>query len=290
VGRALEPPTICGFITSVRLFSDQEGFMFQGGHHGGRCSHRHRHGATAALVPSAWRRAGLGPIGPGLAGVALGVLSLVACSMVRPVLAADEFGPGFSMARLKYDGGGDWYSNPSSLPNLAKALRERTSVPVDRIDEVRVSLLDPDLFNYPYVYMNGHGNVRLSDAEVARLRAYLRAGGFLFADDNYGMDESFRREMARVFPEKKLIDVPFDHPIYHSFYDLPAGPPKVHEHDGKPSEGLGIFDGSRLMVFYTYQADIGDGIEDPEVHKDPPEIREQAMKMAVNTAVYALSK
>lgn len=203
--------------------------------------------------------------------------------------ASAEPASGFAVARLKYDGGGDWYSNPSSLPNLARALRERTPIPVDRIDEARVSLMDEDLFNYPFLYMNGHGNVHLSDAEVERLRRFLTSGGFLFADDNYGMDASFRREIARVFPDRKLVDVPFDHPIYHCFYDLSHGPPKVHEHDGLPPEGLGIFDGNRLVVFYTYQSDIGDGIEDPEVHNDPPEKREAAMRMAINVVVYALT-
>ncbi|MEZ4652268.1 MAG: DUF4159 domain-containing protein [Candidatus Eisenbacteria bacterium] len=198
-------------------------------------------------------------------------------------------GPGFSIARLQYGGGGDWYSNPSSLPNLAEAVRERTSIAVEGTEEMRVSILDPEFFNFPYVYMNGHGNVRFTDAELTRLRKYLLAGGFLFADDNYGMDESFRREMARLFPDRKLVEVPFDHPIYHCFYDLRQGPPKVHEHDGKPSQGFGIFDGNRLMVFYTYQADIGDGIEDPEEHKDPPDVREAAMKMAINTVVYAMT-
>jgi hypothetical protein len=209
-------------------------------------------------------------------------------AMVPP--AGAQPAPGFTVARLKYDGGGDWYGNPSSLPNLARALRERTPVPIERIDEARVSLMDENLFDYPFLYMNGHGNVRFSDAEVERLRRYLTSGGFLFADDNYGMDESFRREMARVFPDRKLVDVPFDHPIYHSFYSLPAGPPKIHEHDGKPPEGLGIFDGNRLVVFYTFQSDIGDGIEDPEVHKDPPEKRESAMRMAINVVVYVLAR
>lgn len=196
---------------------------------------------------------------------------------------------GFAVARLKYDGGGDWYSNPSSLPNLARALRDRTPVRIDRLDEARVSLMDEDLFNYPFLYMNGHGNVRFTDAEIGRLRRYLTSGGFLFADDNYGMDESFRREMARVFPERELVEVPFDHPIYHSFYAFPNGPPKIHEHDGDPPQGLGIFDGSRLVVFYTYEADIGDGLEDAEVHHDPPEKREAAMRMAINVVMYALT-
>jgi hypothetical protein len=219
----------------------------------------------------------------------LAVLACLAAGFLAPP-AGGEPVPGFVVARLKYDGGGDWYSNPSSLPNLARALRERTPVPVERIDEARVGIMDEDFFNYPFVYMNGHGNVHFSDAEVERLRRYLTSGGFLFADDNYGMDESFRREMGRVFPDRKLVDVPFDHPIYHTLYDLPHGPPKIHEHDGKPAEGLGIFDGNRLVVFYTYQADIGDGIEDPEVHNDPPEKREAAMKMAINVVLYALSR
>ncbi|MEZ4650795.1 MAG: DUF4159 domain-containing protein [Candidatus Eisenbacteria bacterium] len=198
-------------------------------------------------------------------------------------------GPGFSIARLRYGGGGDWYSNPSSLPNLADAVRRRTSVPVDRMDETAVSILDPDFFNYPFLYMNGHGTVKWTESEANRLRKYLLAGGFLFADDNYGMDESFRREIQKVFPDHPLVEVPWTHPIYSCFYRLPQGPPKVHEHDGKPSQGFGIFDGDRLMVFYTYQADIGDGLEDPQVHKDPEEVREAAMQMAVNTVVYAMT-
>ena len=204
--------------------------------------------------------------------------------------AGEPTGPGFAIARLRYSGGGDWYSNPTSMPNLAKAVAERTSVALESTEEAQVAILDPEFFTYPYVYMNGHGNVRFSDSEVERLRKYLLAGGFLFADDNYGMDESFRRELARVFPDRKLVSLPWSHPIYHCFYDLPKGPPKVHEHDGKPSQGLGIFDGDRLVVFYTFQSDIGDGLEDWEAHKDPPEVREQAFRMAVNTVVYALSR
>jgi hypothetical protein len=225
-----------------------------------------------------------------LAVILLSVLMAVIVGPLAGTAGPGDSADGVTMARLKYDGGGDWYSNPSSLPNLARALRDRTTVPVDRDTEARISILDPDFFNYPFVYMNGHGTVRFSDAEAARLRQYLLSGGFLFADDNYGMDESFRREIARVFPDRSLVEVPFRHPIYHSFYDLPNGPPKVHEHDGKPSQGFGIYEGDRLIVFYTYQSDIGDGIEDAEVHKDPPEIREQAMQMAINTVVYALGR
>jgi len=201
----------------------------------------------------------------------------------------EEAPEGFRVARLQYGGGSDWYSNPSSLPNLMRALAERTTVPVRNFEEKRVTLLDERLFDYPFLYMNGHGTVRFTPDEAHRLRSYLLTGGFLFADDNYGMDKTFRREIQKVFPDKKLVDVPHNHPIYHCFYDLPKGPPKVHEHDGLPAQGLGIFHDGRLVVFYTYQTDIGDGIEDAHVHNDPPEIREQAMKMAINVAIYALT-
>ncbi|OQY26462.1 MAG: hypothetical protein B6244_13405 [Candidatus Cloacimonetes bacterium 4572_55] len=194
----------------------------------------------------------------------------------------------FTIARVKYLGGGDWYSNPSSLPNLLKELTKRTNI--DAADkEVRIKLTDDDLFNYPYLYLNGHGNIRFTDEEVERLRLYLSNGGFLHADDNYGMDKSFRREIKRVFPEEKFIDLPFSHEIYHIHYDFSAGPPKVHEHDGKPAQGLGLFHDGRLVVYYTYESDLGDGWEDPDVHNDPPDKREQALRMGINIIVYSLT-
>jgi len=196
---------------------------------------------------------------------------------------------GFVLARLRYSGGGDWYSNPSSLPNLLKALQQRTTIPVASVEEKRVAILDEELFTYPFLYMNGHGTVRFSAEEVVRLRDYLMSGGFLFADDNYGMDATFRQEIRKVFPESPLVQVPFDHAIYHSFYDMGSGPPKVHEHDGRPPQGLGIFHDGRLVVYYTYESDVGDGLEDPDVHRDPPEIREAAMRMAINVVMYALT-
>jgi hypothetical protein len=201
----------------------------------------------------------------------------------------EEVPAGVSLARLRYGGGGDWYSNPSSIPNLMRAIATRTTVPVSSFTERKVGILDERLFDYPFLYMNGHGVVRFTPAEVERLRTYLLTGGFLFADDNYGMDKSFRAEIRKVFPDKPLIHVPYDHPIYHSFYDLPKGPPKVHEHDGLPAQGLGIVHEGRLVVFYTYQSDIGDGIEDAHVHHDPSGVREQAMKMAINVVIYALT-
>ena len=193
-----------------------------------------------------------------------------------------------TIGRLQYDGGGDWYANPSSLPNLLGAIRQRTDLVVSERERA-VRLTDPALWDVPYIYMTGHGNVTFSDEEVRLLRRYLEAGGFFHADDNYGMDKSFRREIARVFPDRPMVEVPLDHPIYHLVYDLPNGLPKIHEHDGKPAQGFGIFLGGRLVVYYSYQSDLGDGWEDPEVHHDPPELHEAALRMGVNLFAYAVS-
>ena len=193
-----------------------------------------------------------------------------------------------TIGRLQYDGGGDWYANPSSLPNLLRAIRDRTGLDVADRERV-VKLTGPELWDVPYLYMTGHGNVRWSDEEVRILRQYLERGGFLHADDNYGLDASFRREIARVFPDHPLVDVPLTHPIYHVVYDFPDGLPKIHEHDGKPAQGFGIFLGGRLVVYYSYQSDLGDGWEDAEVHDNPPELREAALRMGVNLFTYAVS-
>ena len=195
----------------------------------------------------------------------------------------------FTIAQLHYGGGGDWYANPSSLPNLLTFLRDKTGMDV-ALDPARVEILDNDLFSYPYLYMTGHGNVRLSDDEVPRLRRYLTTGGFLHADDNYGMDESFRREIRRVFPENDLVELPHDHPIYHAWFDFPDGLPKVHEHDGKPPQGFGIFHEGRLVVYYSYESDLGDGWEDQPVHNDPEDVRQAALRMGANIVVYALTQ
>jgi hypothetical protein len=195
--------------------------------------------------------------------------------------------PVMTIGRLHYDGGGDWYANPSSLPNLLAALRARTALRVSTQERV-VTLADDDLWNVPYLYMTGHGNVRWSDPDLATLRRYLLQGGFLHADDNYGMDQSIRRELARLFPDHPLVEVPLDHPIYHLVYDLPKGIPKIHVHDGKPAQGFGIFLDGRLAVYYSYQTDLGDGWEDPEVHDDRPEKREAALRMGVNLFAYVV--
>ncbi|HEV8598811.1 MAG TPA: DUF4159 domain-containing protein [Gemmatimonadales bacterium] len=192
-----------------------------------------------------------------------------------------------TIGRLHYDGGGDWYANPSSLPNLLQAIGARTTLPVSAREKV-VTLADADLWQVPYLYMTGHGNVRWSESELATLRRYLQQGGFLHADDNYGMDESIRRELSRLFPDHPLVEVPLDHPIYHLVYEFPRGIPKIHEHDGKPAQGFGIFLEGRLVVYYSYQSDLGDGWEDFEVHRDPPEKHEAALRMGVNLFVYAV--
>lgn len=208
-------------------------------------------------------------------------------ALVLPASAARE-APRLTIARLQYDGGGDWYANPSSLPNLLAAIRERTSLPVEAT-EARVTLMDDRLWDYPFLHMTGHGNVKFSDEEVRRLREYLERGGFLHADDNYGLDESFRREMKRVFPDRELVDVPLSHPIYHLVYDFPKGIPKIHEHDGKPARGFGIFLGDRLAVYYSYSSDLGNGWEDTATYHDPPALHEAALRMGVNLFVYAVT-
>ena len=194
----------------------------------------------------------------------------------------------FTIARLQSGGGGDWYADPSSLTNLLAAISERTSIRAAPREAV-VEITDPELFEYPYLYMTGHGNVHFTDDEVKILRSYFAAGGFLHADDNYGMDSSFRREIVKIFPDSPLIELPFDHPIYHSFYDFTDGLPKIHEHDGKPPQGLGIFYQDNLVIFYTYECDLGDGWEDPDVHEDPPQKREQALQMGINVVMYSLT-
>ncbi|MBN2070740.1 MAG: DUF4159 domain-containing protein [Candidatus Krumholzibacteriota bacterium] len=217
----------------------------------------------------------------------------------RPEKAADDAGEGkedriniersrTGVGRIKYGGGGDWYGDPSSIPNLLREFNKRTGIRT-AANETVVSLLDPGLFSFPFLYMTGHGNISLDREEFVNLRGHLLAGGFLYADDNYGMDESFRSMVRELFPERELVAVSLDHPIYHSFYHL-DGPPKIHEHNGSPPQGLGVFDGERLMIFYTYESDIGDGLEDPDVHGDPPGKREAAIRMAVNILYYALTE
>lgn len=186
----------------------------------------------------------------------------------------------FTLARLKYGGGGDWYANPSSLPNLVQACKNRTDLPIcDSIATVSIS--DERLFNFPFIYLTGHGEVRFTEQERIRLRRYLVGGGFLWADDNYGMDASFRREVAELFPDNPLVELPSSHPIYKSNYVLEALP-KIHEHDGKPAAGYGLFFDNRMLLYYSYSSDIGDGMENLDVHQDGEQLHELALKMGIN--------
>jgi len=195
----------------------------------------------------------------------------------------------FSIARIHYSGGGDWYSDPSSLPNLLSYLNSNT--PMSAYDEeFRIKLTDDDANQYPYLYMTGHGNIRFTDDEVIALRSILMNGGFLHADDNYGMDDSFRREMKRVFPNKDLVPLPHDHPIFSSYFKMLNGLPKVHEHDNHPPQALALFEDKRMILVYTFESDLGDGWEDASVHQDPFPIREAALKMGVNIIYFALTQ
>ena len=196
--------------------------------------------------------------------------------------------PRLGIARLQYDGGGDWYANPSSLPNLLKAINERTSIRVEPT-EARVTLDDDRLFDFAFLHVTGHGVIKFTDSEISRLRDWVLRGGFLHVDDNYGLDETFRKEIARVFPDRPMIDVPLTHPVYNIVYSFPRGVPKVHEHDGKAARGYGIFIGDRLAVYYTYEADLGNGWEDVGTYSDPPEAHEQALRMGVNLFTYAVT-
>jgi hypothetical protein len=193
----------------------------------------------------------------------------------------------WAMARLKYGGGGDWYAGPTMLTNLSRRLRTDLGLPVCA-EERQVALLDGNLYEHPILFMTGHGNVAFSEEERKVLREYLMRGGLLFADDNYGMDSSFRREMKILFPNHPLSALSSRHPVFSSHHRFPDGLPKVHQHDGKRATAYGITVEGRTVVFYSHEGDLGNGWEDPEVHKDPPEIREAALRMGVNVVAWFL--
>lgn len=193
----------------------------------------------------------------------------------------------YKLAKLKYEGGGDWYANPSALPNLLRFLRLEARTYICLEEEV-VEPGSPRIFQYPFVYLTGHGNIVFSPREVENLRTYLQAGGFLLFDDNYGMREYAEREIKKLFPNTPLKEIPWDHPIYRQRYRFDKGLPKIHEHDGKPPQAFGIELDGRLVLVLTYEADLSDGWEDPEVHNDPPEIRQKALQMGANLVLYAI--
>lgn len=195
----------------------------------------------------------------------------------------------FKIVRLQYSGGGDWYNDPSAEVNMMDFLKKNTMIDVDEPKFYSVDISSDDIFNFPFILITGHGNISFSDSETKRLREYLERGGFLYADDDYGMNEPFKREMKKIFPNQEMQELPFDHKIYSSHFSFPNGLPKIHEHDGKPPQGFGYFLNGRLCVYYTYETNISDGWAEPREHDDPPEKREEAFKMGTNIIVYALN-
>jgi len=193
-----------------------------------------------------------------------------------------------NVARLHYGGGGDWYWGSSAIPNFLHFVKENSNFPVDTLEKT-VQIMDDNFFRFPFLFATGHGLIKFSEEERERLRTYLAGGGFLFINDSYGMEKNLRRELTALFPERELTELPFDHPIYHSYYDFPNGPPKTHEHDNKPPRGYAIIIDGRVALYYLLESDIGDGWEDPQVHNDPPEKREAALKMGMNILVYAVT-
>lgn len=203
-------------------------------------------------------------------------------------LCAQDVNTTVKIALLKYGGGGDWYANPTSLPNLVEYCNTNMHTTIYE-EPLTVEVGSKELFNYPFVHMTGHGNVLFTPAEVANLREYLLSGGFLHIDDNYGLDEYVRREMKRVFPELNFVELPLDHPIYHQKYEFAKGLPKIHEHDNKPPQGFGLIYENRLLCFYTHETDLGDGWEDEKVHNDSEAIRIKALNMGANIISYVFN-
>lgn len=206
-------------------------------------------------------------------------LTTIGCFIIGLTVNAQD------VAVLKYEGGGDWYSNPTALPNLVKFCNDNIETNInENIETVEVGSID--IFQYPLLHMTGHGNVFFSDDDAENLRTYLISGGFLHIDDNYGMEPYIKKELKKVFPNADLVEIPKTHPIFNTAYDFPNGLPKIHEHDAKAPQALGIFHESRLVLLFTFESDLGDGWEDPEVHNDPEDIRQKALKMGANIIKY----
>lgn len=196
---------------------------------------------------------------------------------------------GLQIARLKYNGGGDWYNDPSSEVNLLEFIGVNTNIDVNP-EYVFVDIATDDLFSYPILFITGHGNIILSDSEAEKLKTYCERGGFIYVDDDYGIDKSFRREVKKIFPDNDLLELPFSHPLYNIVYDFPNGPPKIHEHDNKPPQGFGIYIDKRLVLYYTYESNPADGWADKRVHNDPEEKRVEALKFGTNIISFVLTQ
>jgi hypothetical protein len=214
-------------------------------------------------------------------GQYMGVFRLWVLMAAFTVLSSHVNVDRISLAKAKYNGGGDWYANRTALPNLAQFCNKEIGTRLDEQDVV-VEVGSEDIFNYPYVYLTGHGNVIFSTQEALNLRKYLMAGGFLHIDDNYGLDQYIRPQLKKIFPELELVELPFDHPIYRQPYSFPKGLPKIHEHDGKPPQGFGLIYEGRLVCFYDYECDLGNGWEDAGIYNDSEETRKKALRMGAN--------
>ena len=208
---------------------------------------------------------------------------------IQFILSNEIINGAFSITRIHYDGGGDWYSDPSSLQNLLKFVNDNTNIVVN-LNEKKARIGDEIFSKSLYLYMTGHGNISFSDDEAFELRKHLKSGAFLHADDNYGMDESFRKQIKKVFPDKQWVELPPSPEVFHIYYKFNDGLPKIHEHDNKRPQALALFENEKMVVLYTYESDLGDGWEDKEVHKDSEEIREKALKMGTNIIIYALTR
>lgn len=216
-------------------------------------------------------------------------ICVLLCGVTEIVAQTKRIESQFRIARLKYSGGGDWYNDPSAEVNLLKYAKEYAGIDADPKYEF-IEISNDNFFSYPFIFVTGHGNIILSDYEVRRLRTYLENGGFLYVDDDYGLDKAFRREIKKVFPEYELSELPYSYGLYSCMFNFPNGVPKTHEHDNKLPQGFGIFHNNRLVVYYTYEANPSDGWADPEVHNDPPAKREEALKFGTNIIVWALSQ
>jgi hypothetical protein len=206
---------------------------------------------------------------------------------IQFILSNEIINGAFSITRIHYDGGGDWYSDPSSLQNLLKFVNDNTNIVVN-LNEKKARIGDEIFSKSLYLYMTGHGNISFSDDEAFELRKHLKSGAFLHADDNYGMDESFRKQIKKVFPDKQWVELPPSHEVFHIYYKFNDGLPKIHEHDNKPPQALGIFEKDKLILLYTYESDLGDGWEDKSVHNNPENLRQEALKMGTNIIIYSM--
>ena len=214
--------------------------------------------------------------------------ALIFAMLVLTVTGSSQ-NQGVKIALAKYNGGGDWYSDPTALPNLIEFCNQNLKTNIYR-EPSTIDVGSPEIFNFPFIHLTGHGNIIFPEGEAINLRAYLEAGGFLHCDDNYGLDEYFRREMKKVFPDKDFVELPPSHPIFHQKYEFNEGLPKIHEHDNKRPQAFGIFIEDRLVCLYTYESDLGDGWEDIEVHNDPQELREKALRMGANIIAYVFNQ